>query len=110
VLGDHGVELLQLGLPRLREAPTLVELLAGELHEVLVDDVADVLEVADHGDEADLLAAEVRGHGFLTQAREEELDLPLEVIELIATLKKVWVLAIWRAGSLAVAPTSEASG
>ena len=29
---------------------------------------------------------------------------------LIATLNKVWVLAIWRAGSLAVTPTSEASG
>src|SRR5882724_6846462 len=83
ILGDHAVELEELRLARLGEAPALVELLAGQLHQVLVDDVADVLEVADEGDEGDLLAGEIGRHGLLSQAREEELDLPLEIVELV---------------------------
>src|SRR5213076_3422187 len=59
VLGAHPVELLDLGPARVREPPPLVDLLPGELHEVLVDDVADVLEVADEGDQRDLFPREV---------------------------------------------------
>ena len=83
VLRDHAVEFQQLRLACLGEAPALVELLAGQLHEVLVHDVADVLEVADEGDERDLLPGEIGGHGLLPEAGEEELDLPLEVVELV---------------------------
>src|SRR5262245_51234183 len=83
VLRDQRVELDQLRLPRLRETPALVELLPGQLHEVLVDDVSDVLEVADEGDERDLLLGEVRTHGLTAQPREEQLDLALEVVELV---------------------------
>src|SRR5262245_13531277 len=45
ILRHHAVELHQLGLAGLREATALVELLARQLHEVLVDDVADVFEI-----------------------------------------------------------------
>src|SRR5262245_49738823 len=45
VLRHEAVELDQLHLARVREAPALVELLAREIHQVLVDDVADVLEI-----------------------------------------------------------------
>src|SRR6202795_529458 len=46
VLRDEAVEFDELRRPRLGEAPALVELLARQLHEVLVDDVADVFEIA----------------------------------------------------------------
>src|SRR5207245_3819523 len=46
VLSDQSVELLDLRPARVGEPPSLVELLPGELHQVLVDDVTDVLEVA----------------------------------------------------------------
>src|SRR3990167_5698500 len=74
VLRDHRMELLDLRPARVRKAPRLVELLASELHEVLVDDVADVLEIADDGDEPDLLPREVGPHRLPPEAREEELD------------------------------------
>ena len=77
------MELDQLHLPRLREAPALVELLAREIHEVLVDDVADVLEITDEGDQRDLLLGEIRAHGLTPEPGQEELDLALEVVELV---------------------------
>src|SRR5262245_44845299 len=83
VLGDQAVELDQLRLARLGESPGLVELLAGQLHQVLVDDVPDVLEVADERDQGDLLLGEVGAHRLAPQPREEQLDLALEVIELV---------------------------
>src|SRR6059036_1379749 len=83
VLRHHAVELLDLGPAGVGESTGLVELLATELHQVLVDDVPDVLEVADHRDQPDLLAAEVRAHRVTPQAREEELDLALEEIGLV---------------------------
>src|SRR5581483_2701559 len=83
VLGHHAVELDELGLPGLREAAALVELLPRQLHEVLVDDVADVLQVADERDQRDLLLGEVRAHGLVPEPRKEELDLALEIVELI---------------------------
>src|SRR5262249_45545572 len=63
VLGHEAVELEDLRPPRLRKATRLIHLLAGQLHEVLVDDVADVFQVADERDQADLLARELRTHG-----------------------------------------------
>src|SRR5262245_37929884 len=72
VLRHEPVELDQLQLPRLREAPALVELLARQVHEVLVDDVADVLEIADEGDERDLLLGEIRAHGLTSEPGQEE--------------------------------------
>src|SRR5690242_7637676 len=81
VLGDHAVELDQLRLPGLREAAALVELLARQLHEVLVDDVTDVLEVADEGDQRDLLLGQVRAHGLVAESRKEDLDLALQIVE-----------------------------
>jgi hypothetical protein len=77
------VELHQLGLPFLREAPSLVDLLAGELHEVLVHDVANVLEIADERDQPDLARRHVGAHGLAAEPGEEDLDLALEVVELI---------------------------
>src|SRR5207247_1160412 len=62
VLRDDPVELLDLRPARVGEPPSLIELLPAELHQVLVDDVADVLEVADEGNQRDLLAREVRAH------------------------------------------------
>src|SRR5207247_1266008 len=103
VLRDHAVELQQLRLARLGEAPRLVELLAGELHQVLVHDVADVLEVADEGDEPDLLAEQIGRHGLLPQARQEELDLALEVVELV-------VAALHVLEQLLVVPLEHAHG
>src|SRR5262245_4895665 len=47
VLGHHAVVLEDLRPARVGEVPGQVELLPGQLHEVLVDDVADVLQVAD---------------------------------------------------------------
>src|SRR2546430_10183094 len=78
VLPDQSVELLDLRPARVGEPPSLVELLPGELHQVLVDDVTNVLEVADEGDQRDLLARQVRAHRLATEAGEEELDLALE--------------------------------
>src|SRR2546429_4966783 len=65
---------------------SLVELLARQLDEVLVDDVADVLEVADEGDEADLLARELGAHRLAPEAGQEELDLALEEVDLVVAL------------------------
>src|SRR5438093_3394209 len=86
VLGHETVELEDLGPAGLREAARLVELLARQLHEVLVDDVADVLEVADEGDEADLLARELGAHRLAPEAGQEELDLALEEVDLVVAL------------------------
>src|SRR5262244_1353215 len=72
VLGHHAVELLDLGPARVREPAGLIELLAAQLHQVLVDDVPDVLEVADHRDQLDLFAVEVGPHRVAAQARQEE--------------------------------------
>src|SRR5207245_5308669 len=83
ILRDHAVELLDLGAAGVREPAGLVELLAAELNQVLVDDVPDVLEVADDRDEADLLPAEVRPHRVAPEARQEQLDLPLEEVDLV---------------------------
>ena len=80
------MEFQDLRPPRLGEAPPLVELLAGEVHEVLVDDVADVLEVADERDEADLLARELGSHGVPAEPGEKQLDLALEEVDLIVAL------------------------
>src|SRR5262245_14839921 len=86
VLGDQAVELLDLGPAGLREPAALIVLLPGQLHQVLVDDVADVLEVADEGDHADLLAGELRAHRLPPQPGQEELDLALHEIELVVAL------------------------
>src|SRR2546428_13513211 len=83
VLPDQSVELLDLRPARVGEPPSLVELLPGELHQVLVDDVTDVLEVADEGDQRDLLAREVRAHRRATEAGEGELDLALAEVGLV---------------------------
>src|SRR5215813_399048 len=89
VLGHHPVELLDLGPAGVRESAGLVELLAPELHQVLVDDVADVLEIADHRDEPDLLAGKVRPHRVAAQARQEQLDLALQKVDLVVALLDV---------------------
>src|SRR5467141_979412 len=86
VLGHEAVELEDLRPAGLREPARLVELLARQLHEVLVDDVADVLEVADEGDEADLLAGELGAHRRTPETGQEELDLALEKVELVVAL------------------------
>src|SRR5712691_7534971 len=75
VLGDEPVELQQLGPALVRELSPVIELLAGQLDQVLVDDVADVLEVADQRDQRDLLAGEVGRHRLPVEPRQEELDL-----------------------------------
>src|SRR2546427_1748051 len=80
VLSDQSVELLDLRPARVGEPPSLVELLPGELHQVLVDDVTDVLEVADEGDQRDLLAREVRAHRRATEAGGGKLDLALQEV------------------------------
>ena len=77
------MELLDLHPAGVGESPGLVELLASELHQVLVDDVPDVLQIADDGDEADLLAAEIGAHRVASQARQEQLDLPLQEVDLV---------------------------
>src|SRR5256886_12473218 len=51
ILRHHAVELEDLRPAGIGEAATLVELLPSQLHQVLVDDVADVLEVADERDQ-----------------------------------------------------------
>src|SRR5256885_4555321 len=97
VLRDQRVELLDLRPAGLGEVPALVELLPPELHQVLVDDVADVLEVADDRDQTDLLAREVRPHRVAAEARQEELDLALEKVHLVVAsldvLQELLVLA-----------------
>src|SRR5262249_46646194 len=62
VLGHEAVELEDLRPSGLREAPRLIHLLARQLHQILVDDIADVLEVADDRDQADLLARQLGAH------------------------------------------------
>ena len=86
ILADEPVELENLGPAGLREAASLVELLARELHEVLVHDVADVLEVADERDQTDLLARELGPHGLAAQPGQKQFDLALEKVDLIITL------------------------
>src|SRR5204863_7107693 len=83
ILRHQPVELEDLRPAGIGEAPALIEPLARQLHQVLVDDVADVLEVADHGDERDLLLREIRAHRLAPEPREEELDLALEEIRLV---------------------------
>src|SRR5918996_1334541 len=90
VLDDQAVELLDLGPAGLREPAPLIILLAGELHQVLVDDVADVLEVPDEGDHPDLLAGEVGAHGLAAETGQEELDLALEEVDLVVALLDVF--------------------
>src|SRR5437870_408414 len=89
VLPDDRVELLDLHPARVGEPSSLVELLPRELHQVLVDDVADVLEIPDEGDQRDLFAREVRAHRLATEPGEEELDLPLEEVDLVVTPRDV---------------------
>ena len=83
VLRHLAVEVHQLGLARLGEPAALVELLPGQLHQVLVDDVSDVLEVADEPEERDLPPREILGHRLPVQPGEVELDLPLQVVYLV---------------------------
>src|SRR2546428_5706774 len=83
VLRHHAVELEDLGPAGVGEPERAIELLSRELHQVLVDDVADVLEIADHGDERDLLLREIGPHRGAVEARQEELDLALEEVHLI---------------------------
>src|SRR5438093_10225808 len=89
VLSDQSVELLDLRPARVGEPPSLIELLPAELHQVLVDDVADVLEVADERNQRDLLAREVRAHRLAPEPGEEELDLPLEEVDLVVAPRDV---------------------
>src|SRR5262245_31057354 len=89
VLGDEAVELQNLRPARLGEATRLIELLARQLHEVLVDDVTDILEVADERNEADLLARQLRAHGLAAEPGQEQLDLALQEVDLVVALLDV---------------------
>src|SRR5215510_12285448 len=86
VLGHEAVELEDLRPARLRKAARLIHLLARELHQVLVDDIADVLEVADERDQANLLARELRPHRVAAESGQEQLDLPLQEVHLVVAL------------------------
>ena len=51
VVEDAPMEGLELGGPLARELVLVLDLLGGELHQVLVDDVADMLEVDGEGND-----------------------------------------------------------
>src|SRR5439155_21739746 len=89
ILRHHAVELEDLRPAGIGEAATLVELLPSQLHQVLVDDVADVLEVADERDQADLAPRQLGSHRLTAEPGQEELDLALEEVELIVALVDV---------------------
>ena len=57
------------------------DLLFGELHEVLVDDIADLLEIHDHEDERGLALRLLLGERMLPQLHEVLLDVLLEPVD-----------------------------
>ena len=57
------------------------DLLGGELHEVLFDHVADLLEVRDHEDQRGLALRLLLGELLLADADEELLDVLLEAVD-----------------------------
>lgn len=59
--GDAVVEIADLGQPLRREGIALADLLLGELAQVLVDDVADMLEIGDQGDDLEQAPALLLG-------------------------------------------------
>src|SRR3546814_9072896 len=72
---------LQLGHALAREGGVVLDLLAGQLHQVLVDDVADVLEVG--GEREDLHAAGALGgvQLLVVQPGEVELDGLVQAVD-----------------------------
>ena len=68
------VEVTDLGQALRREGVALADLLLGELAQVLVDDVADMLEIGDQGDDLEQAAALLLGQLVARDLDEIELD------------------------------------
>src|SRR2546422_9354249 len=78
VLNDLRMEIRDLAPSLRRKDVVAANLLLGELHEVLVDDVADLLESDDHEDEGRLALRLLLGEIVLAKLHEGLLGLVLE--------------------------------
>ena len=81
VLEHAGVESPQLGHALGREGIAVPDLLGGELHQVLVDDVADMLEVRREGQDLDIAPAVLLAEFVARDLDEVELDRLVELVD-----------------------------
>ena len=84
--GDAMVEVGQFGQAFLREGQLVLDLLLRQLHQVLVDDVADMLQVGGEGQHVDIAAAFGFIQPMLGQFGEIQFDRLIQAVHRIVGL------------------------
>ncbi len=84
--GDAVVEIADLGQTLRREGIALADLLLGELAQVLVDDVADMLEIGDQGDDLEQAPALLLGQFVAGDLDQIELDRLVDGVDAVISL------------------------